>query len=453
MAIGIDAVQQMKAYSTEVTGLQSGARFLFCSQEGEVAAQLAQTLKNVGVVTQERSSAEQIGRHIAEHDPRIIFLDFTLNPNTPGKLSQAIDLARSLARVAPDLPRVAVGRLAQPEGAIAALRAGVTDFVDPAAAPQDVRDAVERLLKMTAVNGAHWGTECRDVLLIGARAGVGTSTLAAHLAALTQARYTQETRADKSPAGASAGNSTDDASPLSSRAALLDLGLPIGDAQLYGNVSGGFDFAEAVRNLQRLDATLLGSAMAHTDEGLSVMALPRDPVQMNQMSLADSLSVVDRLRQHFGAIITDTGGLTNVDFVAGLARSSYCTWLVTDQSVSSLVCLAGLLQELDQLQIARDSLKLIVNRYDERYGMTAKQIAERFELELVASLPDRTLALMTSLNQGRLLHQDAERDPYVRGVQTLVNKLYGSSSQTPGRSSGWLGQILPRLHRRRQAMG
>jgi len=451
MAIGIDAVQQMKAYSTGQAGLQSGARFLFCSQDGEVAAQLAQALKDVGMVAHEASSAEQIGRRIADLDPRIIFLDFTLSPNAPGKLSQAVDLAHTMARVAPDLPRVAVGRLAQPEGAIAALRAGVTDFVDPVAAPQDVRDAVERLLKMVTFNGAHRGTECRDVLLIGTRAGVGTSTLAAHLAALTQGRYTQEARVDKS--GASTGNGTDDASPLSSRAALLDLGLPIGDAQLYGNVTGGFDFAEAVRNLQRLDATLLGSAMAHTDDGLSVMALPRDPVQMNQMSLADSLSVFDRLRQHFGAIITDTGGLTNVDFVAGLARSSYCTWIVTDQSVSSLVCLASLLQELDQQQVARDSLKLIVNRYDERYGMTAKQIAERFGIELITSLPDRTLALMTSLNQGRLLHRDAERDPYVRGVQALVNKVYGSSSQSSARSSGWLAQILPRLHRRRQAMG
>ena len=43
---------------------------------------------------------------------------------------------RLLARIAPGIPRVAVGLLSQPEGAIAALRAGVSDFVDPSVAPQ-----------------------------------------------------------------------------------------------------------------------------------------------------------------------------------------------------------------------------------------------------------------------------------------------------------------------------
>ncbi|MFX8285806.1 hypothetical protein ABTL53_19900, partial [Acinetobacter baumannii] len=78
----------------------------------------------------------------------------------------------------------------------------------------------------------------------------------------------------------------------------------------------------------------------------------------------------------------------------GLARASQQNWIVTDQSVGALVSLAGLLQELEQLHVERRSLGLIVNRYDERYGMTAQQIAERFQLELVGTLPDRTLALM-----------------------------------------------------------
>src|SRR5690606_38901122 len=255
----------------------------------------------------------QLGRRLADIDPQIIFLDFTLASNDPGKLLRSADLARMLARVAPNIPRVAVGLLGQPEGAIAALRAGVTDFVDPSVAPQEVRDIVQRLLDMPSLGGAEAGSR-RDVLLIGARGGVGTSTLAAHLAGIVQDRYVQahgeSNGAARKPADAGA------MLPLAARVALLDLGWPIGDAQLYVNVAGDFDFAEAVRNLQRLDATLLGSAMAHTREGLSVMSLPRDPAQMNHMSQSDSLLVFERLRQHFGLMITDTGGFSNMDFVA-----------------------------------------------------------------------------------------------------------------------------------------
>ncbi len=434
----------MKAYSTELAGLQSGIRFLFCSQGDGVASQLVEALGPLGVLTQESPSVEQLGRRLADIDPQIIFLDFTLASNDPGKLLRSADLARMLARVAPNIPRVAVGLLGQPEGAIAALRAGVTDFVDPSVAPQEVRDIVQRLLDMPSLGGAEAGSR-RDVLLIGARGGVGTSTLAAHLAGIVQDRYVQahgeSNGAARKPADAGA------MLPLAARVALLDLGWPIGDAQLYVNVAGDFDFAEAVRNLQRLDATLLGSAMAHTREGLSVMSLPRDPAQMNHMSQSDSLLVFERLRQHFGLMITDTGGFSNMDFVAGLARTSHTNWIVTDQSVSSLVALSGTLQDLERRHVERSSLGLVVNRYDERYGMTAQQIAERFQLELVGTLPDRALALMVCTNQGRLLHQDAERDVYVRGVQALAEKLCNDTHQAAGRGS-WLATWLPGVHRR-----
>ncbi|MBO9356677.1 pilus assembly protein CpaE [Bordetella petrii] len=434
----------MKAHSTELAGLQSGIRFLFCSQGDGVAAQLVDALGPLGMLTQESPSVHQLGRRLADIDPKIIFLDFTLGGGDPGKLLRSADLARTLARVAPAIPRVAVGLLGQPEGAIAALRAGVTDFVDPSVAPHEVREVVQRLLDMPAAGGGEGGSR-RDVLLIGARAGVGTSTLAAHLAGIVQDRYVQaqleQHGSARKPADAGA------TLPLAARVALLDLGWPIGDAQLYVNVTGDFDFAEAARNLQRLDATLLGSAMAHTRDGLSVMALPRDPSQMNHMSQSDSLLVFERMRQHFGLMVTDTGGFSNMDFVAGLARTSHTNWIVTDQSVSSLVALSGVLQDLERRHVERSSLGLVVNRYDERYGMTAQQIAERFQLDLVGTLPDRALALMVCTNQGRLLHQDAERDVYVRGVQALAEKLCNEASQAAGRAS-WLATWLPGVHRR-----
>jgi len=434
----------MKAYSTELAGLQSGVRFLFCSQGDGVAAQLVEALGPMGVLTQESPAVEHLGRRLADIDPKIIFLDFTLNSADPGKLLRSADLARTLARVAPAIPRVAVGLLGQPEGAVAALRAGVTDFVDPSVAPHEVREVVQRLLDMPAF-GAGEGGSRRDVLLIGARAGVGTSTLAAHLAGIAQDRYVLA----QAESGGNARKTAEPAAalPLASRVALLDLGWPIGDAQLYVNVAGDFDFAEASRNLQRLDSTLLGSAMAHTPDGLSVMALPRDPAQMNNVSQSDSLLVFERLRQHFGLMVTDTGGFSNMDFVAGLARSSHTTWIVTDQSVSSLVALSSVLQDLERRHVERGSLGLVVNRYDERYGMTAQQIAERFQLELVGTLPDRALALMVCTNQGRLLHQDAERDVYVRGVHALAEKLCHEAPQAAGRGS-WLATWLPGVHRR-----
>jgi pilus assembly protein CpaE len=440
----------MKTHASEWVGLQNSKRFLFCSKGADVAVQLGQALGEMGMLTQESPSTEELARRLAEISPQVVFLDFTLSEDEPGKLFKSAELARLLARIAPTLPRVAVGLLSQPEGAIAALRAGVSDFVDPTIAPQEIKDIVLRLLDAQADGGRADGSR-RSVLLLGARPGVGASTLAVHLAHMAQDRLKQAHGARAMASGgkgAKAAAAEPGASlPLSSRVALMDLGWPVGDCQLYLNIGGEFDFSEAARNLRRLDPTLLASAMPHTANGLSVLSLPRDLGLMRDVSQSDSLLVFERMRQHFGVVVADSGGFTNPEFVAGLARASEQNWIVTDQSVGALVSLAGLLQELEQMHVDRRSLGLIVNRYDERYGMTAQQIAERFQLELVGTLPDRTLALMVCTNQGHLLHEDAERDIYVRAVQTLVEKL-GAEESTPGGRASWLATWLPGVHRR-----
>ncbi|MFC4275024.1 P-loop NTPase family protein [Achromobacter aloeverae] len=446
-------MSDMKTHSKEWVAAQRAGCFLFCSNDANVAAQLSNAIGDMGLLMQEMPGMEHMARRLAELDPRVVFLDFTRNESEPGKYLHAADLARMLARVAPAVPRVAVGYVAHPEGAIAALRAGVSDFVDPSVAPEEVREVVERVMNMDgghAPNAARGSR--RSVALLGARPGVGTSTLAVHLAGLMQDRMAQASAARPGAAKPAKGQGDGSHLPLSERVGLLDLGWPVGDCLLYLNIDSDFDFAEAVRNLRRLDPTLLGSAMAHTRSGIGVLSMPRDVTQMRGISLSDSFLLFERLRQHYGLLLADAGGFSNPEFVAGLARSAQETWLVTDQSVGALVSLAGLLRELEQQQVDRGHLRLVVNRYDERYGMTAAQIAERFSLELAGTLPDRTLPLMVCTNQGHLLHEDAERDVYVRAVQQLADKLT-AEYVAAGPRGGWLATWLPGVQRRMSPLG
>ncbi|OZI32926.1 pilus assembly protein CpaE [Bordetella genomosp. 1] len=439
----------MKTHAREWVALDKSTCFLFCSNNNGVAQQLGQAIGDLGLLTQELPPLDTLARRIADINPQVVFLDFTPDANEPGKLLMAADLARILARVAPAVPRVAVGYLAQPDGAIAALRAGVSDFVDPSVSPEEVRGVVQRLISNRRGEGGGTDAAHRSVLVLGARPGVGASTLAVHAAGLSQHMLAQAAAGRQQGAGkgARSGDLMATQLPLSDRVGVLDLGWPVGDCLLYLNISSEFDFAEAVRNLRRLDGTLLSSAMAHTAAGVSAMALPRDVAQMRALSPSDSLMLFERLRQHYGMLVTDAGGFSNPEFVAKLVRSSQETWLVTDQSVSALVSLANVLQELDQHHVERGSVKLVVNRYDERYGMTAAQIAERFGIALAGTLPDRTLPLMTCTNQGRLLHEQAERDVYVRAVQSLVDRVM-SDSMAPSSRQGWLATWLPGVHRR-----
>jgi len=421
-----------------------------------MALRLGAALSHLGELLREALTAETVAARVAQLNPQAVLLDFTFDPGEPGKLMRAAELARILAKAVPHLPRVAVGSLADPEGAVAALRAGVSDFVDPVVGPDEVRDVLTRLIQQSGTAPAPVAA-CRSVVLLGSRPGVGTSTLAVHLAGLVQNRLTHGWTQDAADALRAAGASArvkdqDHVSmlPLSNRVGLLDFGWPVGDCLLYLNLKSDFDFSEAVRNLRRLDATLLSSALAHTSGGINVLALPHDMTRMRKVFHTDSLALYDQLRRHFGLLLSDAGGLSDHEFVAGLVRAADETWIVTDQSVGSLVSLAELLQQLEQRHVARGALRLIVNRYDERYGMTAGQIAQRFNLPLIKTVPDRALPLMQCTSQGRLLHEHSERDPYVKAVDQLTDRL-GLPQAGGGTRAGWLATWLPGVHKRMRA--
>lgn len=439
----------MKTHAREGIALDKAACFIFLSRDDAVAQQLGQAIGDLGLLTQETPAADALPQRLAEINPQAVFLDFTVDAADPGRLLASADLARILARVAPSLPRVAVGRADHPDGAIAALRAGVSDFVDPRVSPDEARSVVQRLLlDRRSIPGAG---SARSVLLIGARPGVGASTLAVHAAGLAQERLSQvalSRQRDGVTRAVRPGEILASQLRLADRVCVLDLGYPLGDCLLYLGLSSEFDFAEGVRNLGRLDSTLLSSALAHTPSGINALALPRDLEQMRGLPPSDSLMLVERLRQHCGLLLTDAGGCPDPEFVAKLARAASEVWLITDQGVSSLVALADVLRDLERQYVERASLRLVVNRYDERYGMSAAQISERFGVPLAGTLPDRTLPLMCCLNQGRLLHQQAERDVYVRGVQQLVDGLMVDAPSPGARNARWLAAWLPGVYKR-----
>ncbi|QEI05644.1 pilus assembly protein CpaE [Pigmentiphaga aceris] len=418
----------MNARNQEFSGSTGLDQFLFCSQDTEAARQLAIGLEDLGVLVQEPGSAADVALRVATLAPRLIFVDFARGGSAE-QIAVSVDLAQALTRNSPGVPLIAVGNMAHPGGAIAAIRAGVREFIDLSAGPAEVRGVVGRVIETAAREPAPApAARGKLVALLGVRAGVGTSTLAVHLGAAAHA-YCSQAHPPTTPG------------ETRSRAALLDLGQPVGDGQLYLNVASEFHFAEAVRNLRRLDETLVRSALARSSHCVTVVPLPRDLGEMRSVSLSDSMALMDRLRMYFDVVFADVGGLSNPDFIDNLVNGADEAWLITDQSVGALVSLADLLRELDTRGIRSDRLRLIVNRYDERYGMTADQISERFGVRLLVTLPDRILPLMSSTNQGKLLSEVAERDPYVRGVNYLIDKLV--STRQPKNEMNWVTRWLP----------
>lgn len=383
--------------------LELNVKLLFYSPDEQRAHRLSARLRHLASVQWEdsgRFSPERWGQR--QNDYQLVLLDYA------GDTADASTaLAHQLGALAPDLPLLGVGSTTTDRAAsvLAAWRAGVRGFIDMDATDEDIRHSLDQALKQTESSHPAPASVTRKaaqlVLLLGVRAGVGTSTLAAHLGALSMPRQ--------------AANASGDAN---AHTLLLDMGMPSGDASLYLGAKSDFHVQDALRHAARIDGTLIRSAFPHHASGLTVLSQAQDL----PLDIADARPLIERMRGWFELVLCDVGGVSPQHIPTSLLELADEIWLVAEQGIASMVSLDACLRHLGQRRLRDGRLSLIINRYDEACGITAEHMAARFSLPLLAVLPDRGRSLRSSANQGLLLHESAPRDAYVRALAPLLGK-------------------------------
>lgn len=377
--------------------------FVLATQTDEHVRWLAGSLVSAGAVEPVSLDPHALVQRIGTLNPSLVFVDFS-----GGRIAAASAAAHAARSAYPGLQIVALGSVREPESALAALRAGVRDFIDLCAPAADAlritREVFEHIVEPVSRHG-------KLTVIVGARTGMGVSTLAANLAVLLQRRDAARGR----------------------EALLLDLGLPAGDGMLLLDTKCEFGFVEAVRNVRRFDQTFVHTALSHHASGLALTTLPADPGDMREVSHASSVGLLNRLRAFFDQQIVDLGGFTNSEFIASVVQAADEAWLVCDQGVPSVVSAVGVLEDLCahgiEAEKIRQKVRLVVNKVVPELGLTPAQIAQRLELDLLATLPERRVALGQAMNQGHLLAEAAPRDPYVRALDVLVTRLAGAPAR------------------------
>ncbi len=137
---------------------------------------------------------------------------------------------------------------------------------------------------------------------------------------------------------------------------------------------------------------------------------------------SDPAALLQRLRHVFASVLCDAGGCPLRQLPPLLLDQADEIWLVTDASIATLVSLDQALKHLAGQREREKRLQLVINRHDDSSGMSPDQIARRFEVPLLATLPERPRVRLAA-SQGHLLLQDAPRDPYLRALAPLVSRL------------------------------
>ena len=445
----------MRTDSSQLNTAQPGsvsgnARVVLVTQSSSHAFWLAGALGSDAEVIPVAGDLATLHTAISASGLGVVVVDFSA-PMTEAAIALVGDLRASF----PGVVIMGSGSASEPASMRAALRCGVAEFIDWDASEAEANAAIRHQMHARSQLPAAVALEPQaqgfSLPLLGARVGMGVTTLATHLAVMFQEMHAYDVRGSKNrkqiarPFGASQ-------LPLeeSAHAVLLDLGLPARDGLLYLGIAGDFSFVDAVQNTRRLDATLIESAFAKHSTGTVTLAWPSDLGMLREVSPAAAAGVVNTLKSLLGVQVIDLGGMVQADFLAPLLRESGQGWVVCDQSLGGIVSTAQMLKELDAKGVNRSTLKLVLNRFNAQAGLPAKEVAQRLGLELLHVVPDRSTVLLNAASCGQLLSQSLRGDPYVTCVRSMARALLSgavAADKVAAPASGVLGQWAKRLRR------
>ena len=240
-----------------------------------------------------------------------------------------------------------------------AFRLGVKEFLPQPLTRQEVEPALARFEER--FNGRTSGAEMqsgRVVSVIGARGGVGTSTVATNLAtSMQQGRQSESV-------------------------ALVDLDLHGGDLGLFLDLHASQGLKHLSKDISRLDETIVRSSLVKHSSGLHLLASGYEGFEEVEPTTGSTMRVIGLLRSMHRHVFVDCGHVLDPAVKEALDCSDQVI-VVTTLSLPAIRRTKRLLEALAAAQYPTDKVMVVVNRYtndqkdllSETEGMLAVRMA------------------------------------------------------------------------------
>ncbi len=221
----------------------------------------------------------------------------------------------------------------------------------------------------------------RVLAFLSVRGGAGATTLAVHLGTFLARRHAQ-------------------------KALIADLHAHLGHvAMLLGLDSRNYNFHELLRNIARLDLTLLNSYAVHHSSGVDVLLSP-DSLGETAVTSPDALERVIRF-------LADVYNYVLLDCPSGLDEWNQTTirccnelFLVATPEVPALRDLARYVDRLLEGLVPPEKLKVVINQHGSNRTVTVEQIEKAIRHPVAIALPTSSAELIRAVETGEPVSPD-----------------------------------------------
>ena len=288
---------------------------------------------------------------------------------------------------------------------LGAMRAGCNDFLDKPADAGDMAAILTRFQSSVIPDSQSMRERGRVLSLFGVKGGVGTTTLAVHLAHHLVRKHRK-------------------------KVLLIDHRHELGHVALYlGLKESVYHFDELVRNVDKLDSDLMeGFVMRHTS-GMDVLP-SSDTCAALQETPGDAIErVMECLRRSYDFVLVDSTMQYAITMPLLMAASDEVA-LVTTPDVASLRDLARHIEHLSLLPDFASKLRVIVNRSTSDNAVTAEQIEAAVRFPVSITVPNNYMDLYRAINAGEPISVQ-HRGAFIQAIAAWASRLTHDSAFVP----------------------
>ena len=358
-----------------------------------------------------RTQPDMAVREMAQSRPDVVVLGPGLAPPVAVALAESFDLLH---------PEVTVVIVAKPSTRLweRALRSGVREIIPIGAGDEEVCAALSRAGSAAARRRAVAGVAVHEELprgrvitVMSPKGGAGKTTVATNLAA----------RLALSAPG---------------KVAIIDLDLQFGDVASALGLGPQATIADAARLGNQLDSTALKVFLEPHPSGLYSLVGPHFPAEAEEVSAWTVGEIIDILAGEFDYIVIDTAaGLDEYALAAAERSDDLVLVCVTD--VPSVRGLRKALDAIDLLGMTKARRHLVLNRADDKVGLSAADVEATIGVPVEATVPT-SRSIQIAINQGTPVVQSEPRSPAGKAMSGLAGHFIDQPAPAPAAERGRL---------------
>ncbi|MGB7760778.1 MAG: response regulator [Bryobacteraceae bacterium] len=315
--------------------------------------------------------------------------------------SNGLETLLTVQRHAPGLPIVALTGLKSDSMALAAVQQGAQDYLVKGTLTTEslVRALQYAMMRRHSSSGPADAELATVVGFLGAKGGVGTTTIACHCAIELQ-RQTKK------------------------KVLLIDLDASSAAASFLMDAHSEYTMADATTNLHRLDPSFWSNLVCSTSHGVDLLQSPGAKRSYEPLDGERVRHVLRFARALYGYIVVDLGRLNG--FSLNLTPEVSELLVVTTPEVPSLYEAGYVLKKLLEPGMTGGRTRLILSRLLKKGPSYISDFEQALGCPVYATIGDCSSEVHEAYGNGRFLD---ERLPLRKQVQQMVAKLLGVAEE------------------------